>query len=96
MVTVQNFDVHAGLSHKAREQAKLTRHVLLQALNEHFAFLEDLDACGLECPAGGSSVRKEEMSHSTPVYHPSASTLDAHPGAAQSFSHFGKGAGPVF
>ena len=96
MVAVQDFDVDASLGHSAREQPELTGHVLLQPLNEHFLFGEDLDASRFQRPAGGSSVRKEEMSHALAAHDPSPSAFDADSSAAQSLSHIGESAGAVF
>ncbi|MDP1861950.1 MAG: hypothetical protein Q8K82_25040 [Gemmatimonadaceae bacterium] len=96
MVTVQDFDVDARFGHSAREQTELTGHVLLQSLNEHFPFREDLDASRFQRLASGRSVREEEMGYALAVRDPGPSAFDAHPGAAQSLSHVGKSAGSVF
>lgn len=86
MVAVQNFNVDASLGHSACEQTELTGQVLLQWLNEHFPFREDLDSCRFQRLTGGGSIRKEKM----------GDALAAHLGAAQCLSHIGKSAGPVF
>ena len=96
MVAVQNLDVDASLCHPAREPTELTGHVLLQPLNEHVPFREDLDARRFQRLAGGGSVREEEMSDPFAAYDPGPSAFDAHPGAAQGLSHIGESAGSVF
>src|SRR5262245_61947520 len=96
VVAVEGFDIHAGLSHPACEPTQLAGHVLLQSLNEHFAFLKYLDASSLEHPAGGGAVRKQEMGQPVAVHDPSPSALDAHPTAAQHLSHFSQGTRLVF
>ena len=96
VVAVQNFNIDAGLSHLAREQAELTGHVLLQSLNEHFPFLEDLDPGSLESPTRGSSVCEEEMGNTTAIHNPGPTSLNAHPGATQSLSHRGESSRFVF
>ncbi len=62
VVTVEDFDVHAGFGHTAGEQAELARYVLLQALNEHVSFGEDADARGFERGSSGGAVFDEEVS----------------------------------
>lgn len=96
MVAVQDFDVDASLGHPAREQTELTGHVLLQSLSEHLSFREDLDARRFQRLAGGGSVREEKMGDALTAHDPSPSAFDAHSRAAQSLSHVGESARPVF
>ena len=93
VVAVENLDIDASFAHAARQRAELTRHILLQPLNEHFPFLEDSDPGRLQCPARGRTVREEEMSDPAAIHDPSPSTLDAHPGAAQSLPNSARAPG---
>jgi hypothetical protein len=65
----------------------LTRHVLLQSLNDDFPFREDLDAGRFKRLAGGGSVSEKEMSDALASNDPGSSAFDAHTGTSQSLSH---------
>jgi len=95
VVAVEDFGIDAGRRHSARQQAKLSGHILLRALNEHFPFRDNSDASGLERRAGGNCVREQEMGDAATVDYPSACPRDAHPGAAQGLSHLGNSAGSI-
>jgi hypothetical protein len=82
VVAVQHFDVDAGIGHPTREQTELTRHVLLQSLNDDFPFREDLDVGGFKRLSGGSSVSEEEMSGALATDDPSSSAFDADTGTS--------------
>jgi hypothetical protein len=77
MIAVQDFDVDAGFSHPAREQTELTGHVLLQSLNKHLPFREDVDGSPFQCPARRGSVREQKMATPWPptTQAPPPSTL---------------------
>jgi hypothetical protein len=78
-----------------RDLPKLTGFRLVQSLDEHIAFLQDVDACRFERYASSGSIFEEEVANALAVDHESASALDAHPGASQSVAHLGKCAGAV-
>lgn len=96
MVAVQHVDVDAGRGYAAREQTKLTGHVLLQSQHDDFPFREDSYACRLQCLSGGGSVREEEVSDSLATHDPDPTAFNAHPSAAQGLSHVSKRTGSVF
>ena len=43
MIAVHNFNVHARVSHESSYLSQLTRLVLIQTLNQHFAVIQDFD-----------------------------------------------------
>ncbi len=96
VIAIKHLDIDAGLCHAPREQAELTRYILLQLLDEHFPLFENLNTNSFECLARSSSVREEEMCYATSIHDPRASTLNAHTRTPQGLSHLGESAGTVF
>jgi hypothetical protein len=95
VIAVQDFDVHAGLGHSAREQAELAGDILLQPLNDDVPFCEDADAGRFEGTSGGRAINEEKVGDASAVNHPRSAALDTETGAAQGLAHLGESAGAI-
>lgn len=95
VVAVHDFDVDADVSHAAREETKLTRHILLQSLHEDVALLQHPNTSCFQRRAGHRPVLDEEMRDTDAANDPGPSTFDAHASVTQRLAHLRERSGPV-
>jgi hypothetical protein len=95
VIAVESFDIHSGVGHSSGQFAELAGLVLIQALDQNFALLEDGNAGGLKRGARGGAVGEQEVGDAGAAYNEGSATFDAHARAAESFAHPGQSAGMV-
>lgn len=95
VVTVEDFDVDAGVGHPSRELAELAWDRLLESLDDYIALGDDTNAGFLQRHARGTAIGEEEVGGSAPVDDPRSSTFDAHARPTQRVAHIGECSRPV-
>jgi hypothetical protein len=68
---------------------------LIQALDEHFAHVEDADVCGLEGGARGWSIGDQEVRDADAVNDEGSAAFDAYTRAAEGLAHASESAGLI-
>ena len=76
------------------EFAKLTRHGLLQALDDDLTIGDNTDAGRFE-GSPRRAIVEEKLRHADAVDDPRTAAFNADAGAARRFAHLGEGAGAV-
>jgi hypothetical protein len=95
MIAVKHFDIDAGLRHQACQLPKLTRHGLLQTLDNDLATLDDADPGALKGPAGCLAILEKKMRSTFASDDPGTASLHTDAGVAERPSHGGQCAGLV-
>src|SRR5215471_18608859 len=91
VVAVEHLDIHARLRHAAHNLAELSGLRLTQSLDQYFAFDKHADTGGFQRPAGSGAILEQKVRGAYAVYHPGATSFDAHSGAPECLPHFGEG-----
>src|SRR5262245_18827608 len=95
VVAVEHLDVDARIRHAARQLAELSRHRLLEPLDDDVTHREHLDAGRLQRGSRGFTILEEKVRGAAHADDPGAATLDADAGIAERLAHVGECARPV-